>query len=34
MDAIETHAGGCHCGKVRYRVRLELNVTVYDGKSH
>jgi hypothetical protein len=26
--AIETHGGGCHCGKVRYEVKLDLDKPV------
>lgn len=25
MSEIKTHAGGCHCGKVRYQVTLDLS---------
>ena len=24
MNAVETHAGGCHCGAVRFQARLDL----------
>ena len=28
MGAIETYAGGCHCGRVRYEVKLDLEKPV------
>ncbi len=28
MGAIKTYAGGCHCGKVRYEVKLDLTKPV------
>jgi len=28
MSASETHTGGCHCGKVRYRVDIDLGAPV------
>ena len=28
MSSIETYAGGCHCGKVRYEVKLDLTKPV------
>jgi hypothetical protein len=28
MSAMETHAGGCQCGKVRYQVKLDLGKPV------
>ena len=28
MSAIETYTGGCHCGKVRYEVKLDLTKPV------
>lgn len=31
---MKTHTGGCHCGKVRYEVNLELNDAVECNCSH
>jgi hypothetical protein len=28
MSDLETHKGGCHCGKVRYQVRIDLSKPV------
>ncbi len=28
MSDLKTHSGGCHCGKVRYRVSLDLSAPV------
>ncbi len=28
MSELKTHTGGCHCGKVRYEVRLDLGAPV------
>jgi len=28
MSAVETFSGGCHCGKVRYEVKLDLSKPV------
>lgn len=28
MSAVKTYAGGCHCGKVRYQVELDLTKPV------
>jgi hypothetical protein len=28
MDEMKTYAGGCHCGRVRYEVRLDLSKPV------
>jgi hypothetical protein len=28
MGDVSTHAGGCHCGKVRYEVKLDLGAPV------
>jgi hypothetical protein len=28
MSELETHSGGCHCGKVRYEVKIDLGSPV------
>ena len=28
MSELKTHTGGCHCGKVRYEVRMDLSAPV------
>ena len=28
MSELKTHSGGCHCGKVRYEVRMDLGAPV------